>query len=377
MMAQDDILSLVGDIYDCALDPERWPATLEAITRLLAGSSAVVALHAMRKPGFEIRARWNVEPDYEADMRANLPINPFVPLIWYLAEEDAFSTLTLMTEPDLQATQFYRNALRPHGVRDSAIGVLAKSTSHFGAISIQRSIGQMPFSDLDITLLARLTPHLRRSMMISELLDARALERDRLSSALDLLAVGIVLAQGDGRIVHANREAQRMFEGAGPLRLANGRLTSRDPLANRELEAAVAGAASGSSLDLPRNGHAVAVRSEEGRELDMWVLPLDGGLRRDIGGDFSASVAIFIREHGASAPVPAELFVRRYGITPAECRVLVLIVQGMTTSEAADSLGVSLVTVKSHLKSLFIKTGTDGQTDLVRLAMSALAPASM
>ena len=65
---------------------------------------------------------------------------------------------------------------------------------------------------------------------------------------------------------------------------------------------------------------------------------------------------------------------RRYAITPAESRVMMLIVQGMTIAEAAETLGISLPTAKTHLARLFDKTGTSRQADLVRLAMSALAP---
>jgi DNA-binding CsgD family transcriptional regulator len=54
-----------------------------------------------------------------------------------------------------------------------------------------------------------------------------------------------------------------------------------------------------------------------------------------------------------------------------------LLIQGLSPYEAAGSLRCSETTVRTHLKRLFAKTGTRGQADLMRLAMSALAPASM
>ena len=67
---------------------------------------------------------------------------------------------------------------------------------------------------------------------------------------------------------------------------------------------------------------------------------------------------------------------KRYRITPAESRVLMMLAQGMLLQETADALGVSLPTVKTHLAHVFAKTGTKRQTDLVRLVMSAFAPAA-
>jgi DNA-binding CsgD family transcriptional regulator len=49
-------------------------------------------------------------------------------------------------------------------------------------------------------------------------------------------------------------------------------------------------------------------------------------------------------------------------------------VQGMAPAEAAEALGISLPTARTHLARLLDKTGTSRQADLVRLAMSALAP---
>jgi DNA-binding CsgD family transcriptional regulator len=106
------------------------------------------------------------------------------------------------------------------------------------------------------------------------------------------------------------------------------------------------------------------------------VLPLDSGLRNELAAPFSARAAVFLKEIGDTAPLPGELFVRRYGITPAECRVLMLLTQGMSPHDTADALGCSEATVRTHMQRLFTKTGTSGQPDLMRLAMSALAPAS-
>ena len=60
--------------------------------------------------------------------------------------------------------------------------------------------------------------------------------------------------------------------------------------------------------------------------------------------------------------------------TPAESRVMMLLVQGMAPAEVAETLGISLPTARTHLARLLDKTGTNRQADLVRLAMSALAP---
>jgi DNA-binding CsgD family transcriptional regulator len=106
------------------------------------------------------------------------------------------------------------------------------------------------------------------------------------------------------------------------------------------------------------------------------VLPLDSGVRNELAAPYAASVAVFVREMGDTSPFPGELFMRRYAINPAECRVLMMLVQGMSLDETGEALGIGRPTVKTHMQHLFAKTGTRRQPELVRLAMSVLAPAS-
>jgi DNA-binding CsgD family transcriptional regulator len=89
----------------------------------------------------------------------------------------------------------------------------------------------------------------------------------------------------------------------------------------------------------------------------------------------SARVVVFLREIGDTPQLPGELLARHYGITPAEHCVLMSLIQGMSPQETAEAFSCSETTVRTHLQHLFAKTRTRGQPDLIRLAMSALAPA--
>ena len=60
-----------------------------------------------------------------------------------------------------------------------------------------------------------------------------------------------------------------------------------------------------------------------------------------------------------------------FGLTPAEARAAALVARGATAPEAAQSLGVSAETVKSHIKSVLQKTGATGAKDLARLLAEA------
>jgi len=61
----------------------------------------------------------------------------------------------------------------------------------------------------------------------------------------------------------------------------------------------------------------------------------------------------------------------RFGLTPAEVRLASVIAAGGRLGDYAAQQGVSLGTVRTHLKAVFAKTGVHRQSELVRLFNSA------
>ena len=59
-----------------------------------------------------------------------------------------------------------------------------------------------------------------------------------------------------------------------------------------------------------------------------------------------------------------------YEFTKSEIKVLHLLVEGMTYSEMAQALGVSVETVKSHVSNMLSKTGFTSKTKLAAIVIS-------
>lgn len=60
-----------------------------------------------------------------------------------------------------------------------------------------------------------------------------------------------------------------------------------------------------------------------------------------------------------------------FGLTPAEARATAIVASGASVPEAAQTLGVTAGTVRSHVKSALAKTGAKGIKDLARLLVEA------
>jgi DNA-binding NarL/FixJ family response regulator len=85
-------------------------------------------------------------------------------------------------------------------------------------------------------------------------------------------------------------------------------------------------------------------------------------------------VAVFVQDPVIVPPFPGEAFAKLYGLTGSELRVLLAMASGLSIKEAAEVLGISETTGKTHLQHIYEKSGTSKQTKLMRLFMSSTPP---
>jgi DNA-binding CsgD family transcriptional regulator len=58
-----------------------------------------------------------------------------------------------------------------------------------------------------------------------------------------------------------------------------------------------------------------------------------------------------------------------YGLTPAEARLAVTLVEGKTLEEAVQLLDITVHTARTQLRSVFAKTETHRQPELIALLL--------
>jgi DNA-binding CsgD family transcriptional regulator len=171
---------------------------------------------------------------------------------------------------------------------------------------------------------------------------------------------GVVALDASGRISSLNERAEQMLR---ETELATrGRLHSRDALLHRRLSDLVDGAVSfrwASGLKLPGP---VLVPAGDGKAFSVDAIPMPRDFQALLAG---ATVLVTIHEvatEGARSGLR-----ERYRLTPREAELAQRLAAGDDLARAADVMGISLATARQHLKSIFEKTGTHRQAELVAL----------
>jgi DNA-binding CsgD family transcriptional regulator len=78
-----------------------------------------------------------------------------------------------------------------------------------------------------------------------------------------------------------------------------------------------------------------------------------------------------VTDEGRGIP-QADFLKNRFDLTPAQARLVVHLVTGASLRSCAKALDIKYETVRSSLKSIFYKTGTHGQTQLVLTVVRAM-----
>jgi DNA-binding CsgD family transcriptional regulator/PAS domain-containing protein len=378
LIAPHRLSTVVGAIYDSAIDPQRWREALrELCVDLRCLLSAIYLYDAQNSCVRHVKASDDAservvhDKDYMDTATASLRLLPMAtqPIDEPFASSRIVSDYSAFTD-----SRYFREIVIPRGHGDGVHVVLARSSRRFGLFSATRHLRDGPMTDVDLAILRLLAPHIRRAITISDLMELKALEAESLSATLDRLAMGVVVVSNQNRILHANEAARDMLANGGSIVSRRGRLAARDSAADAELSHAIELSASDEAT-LGGAGIGVSLGSPDEQPALAHVLPLARGEVRTRLMP-RATAAVFINTAEPRPQPDLRALAQTFGLTAAEARVAERLLAGAANlAEVAASLDVSLATVKTHLSQVFAKTGVSRQSDLVAL-MHRMTPSA-
>jgi len=177
---------------------------------------------------------------------------------------------------------------------------------------------------------------------------------------LEALGCGGLLLDNKGRVLQTNPKAHRYLGSRFNLNRRGG---SPKGTINEAVQDGLRSALMGSAEVAPILGDHIVVPRADSRPLLLRQLILPGGL--DVSGEAIAAIVVLDMQ---DCPHPDEDLLRDlFLLTPAEARVANRLSCGQDVASIARDLGVSRGTVRVHLKSLFWKTATRRQGELIAL----------
>jgi DNA-binding CsgD family transcriptional regulator/PAS domain-containing protein len=375
MQEFEQVSSLVGDIYDAALDPARWGSVLRDLRDFVGGSEAAIFSKDTSTKSLNVYYECGgSDPHYQRLYRDQYAKLDPLTTGHVLAEIGRpICTADIMAPDEFAKTRVYHEWVRPQGLVDCGSAVLDRSATGAALFGVFRQEQQGPVDGETRERMRQIVPHLRRAVLINRAVELKTAEASAFADTLDGISAGMFLVDANGQIIHANASGQALLDERSVLRAGGGRLAAIAPGADRELNQTLA-LAGGGDAAVGIKGIAVPLTARDGEHYVAHALPLTSGERRRAGAGYAAVAALFVRKAGLDAPSPPEAIARLYKLTPTELRVLMAVVEVGGVSEVAEALGIGEATVKTHLHRLFAKTDTRRQADLVKLVAGFANP---
>ena len=365
----DHFDSSTDAIYDAALDPSGWPIALQSIANCL-GDVGSILLWRRDDGSFGSIASPDVleaQKDWEQD---GWHIHDLRPLRaakrGYFFSGAPFTDRHLFSDEEIRTCPSYTQFQAQHDLGWFA-AVAVSPDPHVGVVlSVHRCAKKRPpFSDAELSVVARIGHHVERSLRISiRLFDAELLNLG-LGKALACVGIGVFALDSSARVIFVN-PAGRQLLGAG-LALVRDRL-----LAHAASERSALEAATQQAIFMPATFadecKPILVHCRDGkRPSALYVLPTASSSHPAAQFLVHASAIVLAIDPDIGEPADPALVRDVLGLTLGEARVAALVGSGLSPRQAAEQLGIAEDTARSVLKHVFSKTGVSRQSELVAL----------
>lgn len=366
-IAQAELIDLV---YEAVTDAAAWQEVLRRLQDMFAAEAVLLARHDVISTNGACIHQIGMDPvlvgRYESEFAGKNP---------WLRTERAYQPHSIVVGEDilpnaeLMKTEFYEHYLRPQGLLHRLCGVVCRCGPEFWYLTAARRPSQPVFGDADRRGLALLLPHLERALGLSWAFARERSARQALLDVLDQLPTAIAVVDAQAHPVMMNAAAEAILAMADGMVVSGRRLETLWHAERGRLAQLIASACAGANgVAAGAGGHLTITRPSGLRPFLVVVSPLPRSFR-DRSGRQTPVAAVIIKDPQAEPHASAESrreIATLYDLTRAEERLLDLILDGLGLFEAAEHLGVSRNTARTHMKRIYAKTGTSRQAELVR-----------
>jgi DNA-binding CsgD family transcriptional regulator/PAS domain-containing protein len=368
--------SLIGYIYDATLDRSLWPDVLKKIAIFVHGTAAAVFWDDVANGSGDVYFEDGGIASLYRDLyfERYFKLNPTATPRMFVPVGEPVATNDLVPYEEFLRTRFYQEWARPQGLVDFVSITLEKTTTKSAMVGVFRHEQQGLVDDEMRRRMRILGPHIRRAVLISKVIDVKRNDARNLAEALDGMRIAIFLVDQEGRIIHANAAGNALLSQSDVLRAVSGKVVTFAPETNEMLREAFLAASLGEAA-IGGKGISIPLVSKTGEHHAAHVLPLTSGARHKAIAGRAAAAAVFVHKSTLEHPSSPELIAKAFGLTLAELRVLLAIVEIGGVPQVAEVLGIGATTVKTHLGRIYRKTGSTRQADLVKLVAGFSNPA--
>lgn len=350
-----DLAKVTAALARAAIEPSYWPQALR-IVEVCTNSAGALLLPVVGNVPL-ISCTPSMEASFDTYVRGG----------WHERDEryrgaHALLNRGVMTDDDCmpllerKRSEFYQDFLAANGFRDWA-GVRVGRDNFIWTLSLQRTAKESLYSKEELACLAELSSKLD---VVAETSAVFAATRGQAAlDAFQFSGRAAFLLDRAGNVVRLNQAASELL--GKDIQVTSGRISASDKSGHRELLLALRQLLWTQELSI---APPIVLKKRQGGKYIIHLMRLSYQTQ----SPFSAWHAMMmVADTDSKISLKVDLLQRAFDLTPAEARVAASIGIGEDIGHYAIRADVSKETVRRQVKSIFSKTGTRRQAELVAL----------
>lgn len=353
---------LLNVLYETALDASRWQEAVELCGIYAGGIDAQMLIvdKATNSPLQSVCASSAFPLNSAANyMEYYIAIDPRFTLVvdypvgeWHCCKE-------IHTQQFVDRNEFYQDFLLPNGARYVNCSRVDETDEQFVMFGALRGIEQSPFGEDNILAAKRFSGHLQRALRLQRHTQSLQAKSDLGAMAINALSLAMLIVDANSTIFHLNTEAENLLNNKfSGFSCKSGRLYLTNIDSKQRLAALI-----NAATHFPATGAAMQLHGNEVKQIFVIPIPAASQLNKD----WQRPLALVLVMDTTKNLSTLQLLGSLYDLSPAELRIASALMAGKTPEAYAQDAGVTINTVRTQLKSLFSKTGTGRQAELVAL----------
>jgi hypothetical protein len=181
MMAQEEqLLDLIGDIYDAALDPSLWSEVVGKAARFVGGSAAAIFSKSPIAGSGDVHHEFGTDPYYrQLYFEKYVKLDPATAGHYFADIGHPIAVEDLMPYREFLGTRFYKEWARRQGIVDFVSAVLDKSVTSAALFGVFRYERDGIVDDEARRRMRLIVPHIRRAVLVGGLIKLKSAEATR------------------------------------------------------------------------------------------------------------------------------------------------------------------------------------------------------